>query len=52
MGDYWSGAHFKHSDALIGAVNGVVVLNRITRSEVEQKLRVPVLVLIGVASTV
>jgi hypothetical protein len=40
-----------HSDTLTGEVRGGPVLKRITPSEVEQKLRVPVLLSTGLAIT-
>jgi hypothetical protein len=47
---YYSGGHALHSDTLTGASRGAPPLYRITPSEVEQKLLVPVLVATGVAT--
>jgi len=45
------GAQLRHLAAEIGEVNGGPISERITASEVEHKLRVPVLLLTGVATT-
>src|ERR1700693_2734334 len=48
---YCSGCHALHSATLIGEVRRASILNRMTPSDVEQKLRPPVLVATGVATT-
>src|SRR6267142_3434774 len=48
---YCSGDHAWHSETLTGNVSGGPVSKRTTPSEVEQKLRVPVLPVSGVPTT-
>jgi len=48
---YCSGAHVRQSAAVTGKVRGGPLRKRITASDAEQKLLVPVLVLTGVATT-
>ena len=48
---YWMGDQPRHSDALTREFNGGPTFRWITPSDVEQKLRVPVLLLTGVATT-
>ena len=45
------GVHLRHLAAEMGEVSGGPTSDRMTASDVEQKLRVPVLLLTGVATT-